>query len=425
MLKVVWWNSLSWSIKISWSKNAALPLIAASILINWKVKLKNVPRIWDIFTFLEILESAWSKINFTWNILEIDNSFLDPKELDFEKIKKIRASVLLLSPILQRFKKIIIPFPWGCNIWKRPIDWHLEWLKKIWYDVSLWVKTSIPTIDIRWELEEGDRVINAWFWVTTTENLIMANIFRKGKTIIKLSAIEPHVMNLIDFLREAWADIKMRFNHEIIISWVEKLKENLEFEVISDYIESWTFMVIWALTSKNYLDIENARIDDLYSFIEKLKEVWVKVEDLWNDTLRVFRVNKIKSTNIQTNIFPGFPTDLQSPFAVLLSQAEWESKIHEVLFEWRLSWLVELEKMKAKINILNPHEAEIVWPVLLKWTTVTSWDLRAWVSMIIAWLVASWNTLITNVEYIKRGYENIVEKLKNIWADIEELDIEE
>ncbi len=425
MLKVVWWNSLSWSIKISWSKNAALPLIAASILINWKVKLKNVPRIWDIFTFLEILESAWSKINFTWNILEIDNSFLDPKELDFEKIKKIRASVLLLSPILQRFKKIIIPFPWGCNIWKRPIDWHLEWLKKIWYDVSLWVKTSIPTIDIRWELEEGDRVINAWFWVTTTENLIMANIFRKGKTIIKLSAIEPHVMNLIDFLREAWADIKMRFNHEIIISWVEKLKENLEFEVISDYIESWTFMVIWALASKNYLDIENARIDDLYSFIEKLKEVWVKVEDLWNDTLRVFRVNKIKSTNIQTNIFPGFPTDLQSPFAVLLSQAEWESKIHEVLFEWRLSWLVELEKMKAKINILNPHQAEISGPVLLKWATVTSWDLRAWVSMIIAWLVASWNTLITNVEYIKRGYENIVEKLKNIWADIEELDIEE
>jgi UDP-N-acetylglucosamine 1-carboxyvinyltransferase len=232
-------------------------------------------------------------------------------------------------------------------------------------------------------------------------------------------------MNLIDFLRKAWADIKMRFDHEIVINWVEKLENNIEFEVIWDYIESGTFMVIWALSSKDYLDIKNARIYDLYSFIEKLKEVWVKVEDLWNDTLRVFRVNKIKATNIQTNIFPGFPTDLQSPFAVLLSQAEWESKIHEVLFEWRLSWLVELEKMKAKINILNPHEAEIIWPVLLKWSTVTSWDLRAWVSMIIAGLVANWETLITNVEYIKRGYEDIVEKLKNIWANLEEFEVVE
>jgi UDP-N-acetylglucosamine 1-carboxyvinyltransferase len=423
MLKVIWWNSLCWEVNISWSKNAALPLIAASVLINWKTIFKNVPRIWDIFTFLEILESAWVFTKFVWNTLEIDTKDINPKNLDFEKIKKIRASVLLLAPMLQRFWRIAIPFPWGCNIWKRPINWHLEWLKKIGYEVSLWVKSQIPTIDISWELESWDKVINAWFWVTTTENLIMANIFRNWKTIIKLSAIEPHVMNLIDFLRKVWANIKMRFDHEIIIEWVEELKENIEFEVIWDYIESWTFMIIWALSSKDYLDIKNARIDDLYSFIEKLKEVWVKVENLGNDTLRVYRVNKIKATKIQTNIFPGFPTDLQSPFAVLLSQAEWESKIHEVLFEWRLSWLVELEKMKAKINILNPHEAEIVWPILLKWTTVTSWDLRAWVSMIIAWLVASWETLITNVEYIKRWYENIVEKLKNIWADIEEIEI--
>jgi UDP-N-acetylglucosamine 1-carboxyvinyltransferase len=387
--------------------------------------LKNVPRIGDIFTFLEILESSGAKVNFIWNTLEIDTSILNPEKLDFEKIKKIRASVLLLAPMLQRFWKIAIPFPGWCNIGKRPIEWHLEGLKNIGYEVSLWVKSTIPTIDISGDLESGEKIISAWFWVTTTENLLMANVLRKGKTIIKLSAIEPHVMNLIDFLRKAWADIKMRFDNEIIIEWVEKLINKIDFEVVPDYIEAGTFMVIWALASKNYLTIENARIEDLYSFITKLKEVWVKVEDMWNDTLRVFRVNKIKATNIQTNIFPGFPTDLQSPFAVLLSQAEWESKIHEVLFEWRLSWLVEMEKMKAKINILNPHQAEIVWPVLLKWATVTSWDLRAWVSMIIAWLVANWKTLITNVEYIKRGYEDIVIKLKNIWANIEEVEVSE
>ncbi len=422
MLKVIGWNSLEGIVKISGSKNAALPLIAASILIKWKTKLEWIPRIGDIFTFLEILESLWTKVNFVWNTLEIDTSILSLEKLDFEKIKRIRASVLLLSPCLQRFWKIVIPFPWGCNIWKRPIDWHLEGLKNIGYEVSLWVKSTIPTIDISGNLEEGEKTINAWFWVTTTENLLMANVLRKWKTIIKLSAIEPHVMNLVDFLRKAWADIQMRFDNEIIVNWVEELSNKINFEVVSDYIEAGTFMVIWALASKDYLDIENARINDLYSFIEKLKEVWVKVKNMWNDTLRVFRVNKIKATNIQTNIFPGFPTDLQSPFAVLLSQAEWESKIHEVLFEWRLSWLVELEKMKAKINILNPHEAEIIGPTLLRWATVTSWDLRAGVSMIIAGLVANWDTLITNVEYIERGYEDIVSKLKNVWANIEKIE---
>jgi UDP-N-acetylglucosamine 1-carboxyvinyltransferase len=170
------------------------------------------------------------------------------------------------------------------------------------------------------------------------------------------------------------------------------------------------------------LDIEGARIEDLYMFIEKLKEAWVKVKDLWNDTLRVYRVKKLKWISFQTNIFPGFPTDLQSPFSVLMTQAEWISKIHEVLFEWRLNFLVELEKMKANIAILNPHEALLFGPVQLKWwVTVTSWDLRAWAAMIIAWLIAVWETQITNVEYIKRGYENFIEKLRWVGADIEEV----
>jgi UDP-N-acetylglucosamine 1-carboxyvinyltransferase len=157
---------------------------------------------------------------------------------------------------------------------------------------------------------------------------------RQGKTIIKSSAIEPHVMNLISFLRKAWADIKIRFNHEIIINWIKKLNKDFEFDIIADYIESGTYMVIWALASKEYIDIINARIDDLYVFIEKLKEAWVKVKHLWKDNLRVYRAKKLVWTQIQTNIFPGFPTDLQSPFGILMTQAKWISKIHEVLFEW-------------------------------------------------------------------------------------------
>lgn len=413
-LIVKWGNKLSGEIQVSWSKNAALPIIWASLLLAWKVKLNKVPKIWDVYTFLDILESIWVSHYWEQNSLNLDATNLNNKNFNFEKIKKIRSSIFLLSPLLYFFKEIFIPFPGWCRIWKRPIDDHLNGLKNIWYDYEF----DWENIKLNWELNSGEKTLNAWFSVSATENLIVANVLRKWETIIKNSAIEPHVMNLIDFMRESWADIKLRYNHEIIISWVEKLKKEVEFDIVSDYIESGTYMVIAALASEKYLDIKDARIEDLYIFIEKLKEAWVKLEELWNDVLRVYKTEKIKPVSFQTNIFPWFPTDLQSPFAILQSQANWISKINEIMFEWRLNFLVELEKMTAKIAILNPHQALIFWPNNLRWTTVTSWDLRAWMAMIIAWLIASWETKVTNVEYVYRGYENFVEKLRNLWAEI-------
>lgn len=417
MLKINWWKNLSWKVKISGSKNATLPLLWASLLVNWKITLKNVPDIADVRVFLEIMEEMWAIYNLSEEgILNLDTSKLNKDKLNLEKVKKIRASILLLSPLLFFFKDISIPFPGWCSIWARPIDSHLNGLSKIWYDY----KFDWENISLSWELESGKKVINAWFWVTSTENLIVANVLRKGETFIMQSAIEPHVINVIDFLRKAWADIKIKYDHIIVINWVKKLKDNFEFEVISDYIESWTFMVIWALVSEKYIDIENARIKDLYAFIEKLKQTWVRVEDLWDDILRVYKWENLKNVDIQTNIYPWFPTDLQSPFAVLQTQSNWTGRIHEVLFEWRLNWLVELETMWADITILNPHQAIINWKSQLKaWKTVTSWDLRAWASMVIAWLLTSWETKIDKVEYIFRWYEKFREKLLKLWADIE------
>lgn len=419
MLEINWGKKLFGEVQISGSKNAALPLLGASLLVNGKVTFKNVPKIGDVLTFLEIIEELGAKVDFQKNwVLNLDTSNLDINKLHLEKIKKIRASILLLSPLLFFFKKITIPFPGGCSIWARPIDAHLNWLEAIWYNCEL----THENIKLDWELKSWNITLNAWFWVTSTENLIVANVLRNWETIIKNSAIEPHVINVIDFLRKAWADIKIRYNHDVVISWVQKLNDNFEFEVVSDYIESGTFMVIWALASDKYLDIKNARIEDLYSFIDKLKESWVRVEDLWNDTLRVYRSENLKWVNIQTNIFPAFPTDLQSPFAVLQTQAKWNSKIHEVLFEWRLNWLVELELMWAQISILNPHQALITWPINFKsWKIVTSWDLRAGASMVIAWLITNWITKIDKVEYIFRGYEDFVNKLQKIGAEIKEI----
>ena len=419
MLKINWGKKLSGEVQISGSKNATLPLLGASLLINWKVTLNNVPKIGDVLTFLEIIEELGAKVDFNddW-VLNLDTSDLDIDNLNLEKIKKIRASILLLSPLLFFFKKITIPFPGGCSIGARPIDAHLNWLEAIWYNCEF----NWEDIKLDWELKSGDIVLNGWFGVTSTENLIVANVLRDWETVIKNSAIEPHVMNVISFLRKAWADIKIRYDHDIVITWVDKLTDNFEFDVVSDYIESGTFMIIWALASEEYLDIKDARIEDLYSFIDKLKQSGVKVKDLWNDTLRVYKTENIKATDIQTNIFPAFPTDLQSPFAVLQTQAKGNSRIHEVLFEWRLSWLVELESMWADISILNPHQAQIVWPTIFKeWKIVTSWDLRAGASMVIAWLITEWITKIDKVEYIFRGYEGFVDKLQKIGADIKRI----
>jgi len=419
MYKINWKKELSWTIKIWGSKNAVLPIIAASLLVKWKTILTNVPEIGDVFTFLDIIKEIWVKVNFQNHKLELDSSELKYTDFDLEKMKKIRVSILLLAPLLDRLGKISIPTPGGCTIWKRPIDDHIKGLENIWYKA----KTNSKSIELEWKTKSWDLEISAGFWVTVTENLLVANVLRDGITTIKLAAIEPHVMNLVDFLRKAGADIAIRYDHTIIVKWVEKLKDSVEdFPIVSDYIQSGSYMVIAALASKDYLTIENARIKDLFFFIEKIKEMWVKIEDLWNDTVIVYRAKNLKPTKIQTNIFPGFPTDLQSPFALLMTQAEWVSKIHEVLFEWRLAWLVELEKMWLKMKILNPHEAEITWPAKLKATTVTSWDLRAGCAVAIAGLIAEWETKVTNNIYIKRGYENFIENLKMLWADIEEFE---
>ncbi|USN58140.1 MAG: hypothetical protein H6767_07555 [Candidatus Peribacteria bacterium] len=167
----------------------------------------------------------------------------------------------------------------------------------------------------------------------------MANVLRQGTTTIKNAAIEPHVMNLIDMLRSAGADIKIRYDHSIIITGVETLETNVEATIIPDYIEAGTFMIIGALAAKEYIDIHHAAISDLYSFISCLQQAGVKVEEKDTDILRVYRAKKLLPTSIQTNIFPGFPTDLQSPLSVLMTQAEGTGRIHEVLFEGRLNFL--------------------------------------------------------------------------------------
>ncbi len=415
MLKVLGWQEVSWNVQISWSKNASLPIIAASLFFK-KVTLHNVPRIWDVFTFLELISSLWVSIDFTGNTLIIENNWLKLENLKKDLIKKIRVWIFLLAPLLKYFWNVEIPYPGWCNIGKRPIDEHLEWLTSLWYKN----KTKLEKVHLSWKMSSWYKeIIIDWFSVTATETVIIASVLRNWTTKIYLWAMEPHVIDLINFLNKAWANIILWHDHTIIIKWVESLKDDIEYTICNDYIESGTFIILWALASKEFIDIKWACINNLKSFLNKLKEVWVKFKDLWNDVLRVYKCDNLKPTRFQTNIYPWFPTDLQSPFCVLLTQADGISRAEEIMYEWRLNFLVEIEKMKWHPAILNPHEALIFWKTKLSWATVSSWDLRAWVAMIIAWIIAKWETYITNVEYIDRGYEDIIGKIKKLWVLIE------
>lgn len=228
-------------------------------------------------------------------------------------------------------------------------------------------------------------------------------------------------MNLVDFLRGLWIRIDIDIHHNIVIYGSIIDRKEAEATVICDYIESGTFIILGALTAEPSIRIEWARIGDLTAFLGKCSDAWVRYDlDREHDTITVYNSRtSLRPTNIQTNIFPGFPTDLQSPFALMLTQAEGISRIHEVLFEGRLNWLIEVEKMKWHIAIMNPHEAMIFGKTHLKGTTVSSWDLRAWVTMILAGMIARGDTLITNVEYIERGYEDIVGKIAKLGGKIE------
>lgn len=385
----------------------------ASTLFFETAELSNVSDISDVHLMKEILESLGSKVTFENNVFSVENSKLSIANLKQDLFKKARATYYFIPPLLAKFGEIILGYPGGCNLGKRPIDGIVKGLEKLGYESH----QLVETLSFTGQSHERDITVNAYFSVGSTIVLLLAALKRKAPTRIELAAYEPHVMNLIDVLREAGADIALRYDHTIIVK-PKEMKKHLRGRVIGDYLVGWTLAVIGALTAKEYIDIHDARTEDLSAFLISIEKMWVKFEKI-DDTLRVYRSKNLKATDIQTNIYPGFPTDLQSPTAILMSQAEGVSHIHEVLFEGRLNWLVELETMRGHIALMNPHEAMIFGKTPLRGAKVSSWDLRSGAAMLIAGMIASGTTELHNVSHIERGYENFVERLQGIGAKIE------
>lgn len=404
---------LKGKVKISGSKNAALPCIAACLLTVEPCILKNVPDIEDVHTLLKILNALNVQTEFKDHTLKINAKNLKSNPINKNLVKQMRASILLLGPILSRFGNVRLPFPGGCVLGKRSIDTHLKAL-------NCKISDNNEIISIKTKNLKTNKIIMSEISVTATENIIMASVLKKGTTEIRLAACEPHVQDLCGLLNKMGAKIKGIGSNNLEITGVKRLK-GVTYSITPDYLEAGTYAIAASVTNGEIV-IENVIINQLDSFWNALMETGVNVKTVGKNKIAIKASKKIKSIKqLRTAVYPSFPTDLQAPFAVLLTQAEGVSKIFETLFEGRLNYLFELEKMGAKLEILNPHEALIIGPRKLKGVSISSCDLRAGAAMVIAALAAEGETEISNISYIDRGYEKLEEKLKKLGAQIKRI----
>ena len=410
-LRIEGGNTLSGEIIISGAKNSAVALIPASILSDGIVKIDNIPNISDIDALNEILEYLGAKVKRENNQFEIDSSTIENKEIPEEISKKLRASYYFMSSLLGKYKKVEMYFPGGCSIGARPIDQTLKAFK------TLGAKVIEKNNKYIIEAEEliGNDVSLDMPSVGATINTMLVATKARGKTKIYNAAKEPEIVNVATFLNNMGAKIKGAGTSIITIEGVEKLTGGFT-EVIPDRIEAGTYIIAGALIGDN-LKISNIIPKHIESLIEKLKEMGIPLK-IGNDYVIISKISNLKPVSIKTLGYPGFPTDLQQPITTLLTQISGKSVLEETIYENRFKNVEYLNKMGAKINIID-KKIEVEGQTKLIGTEVEATDLRAGACMVLAALVASGSTTIYSIEHVLRGYENIIEKLTNVGAKVE------
>ncbi len=404
-------------ISISGSKNATLPILAATILSNKKVKLKNIPLVQDIFTMIKLLKFIGLKttISSKKNILEVMNNGKNIKTIaPYKLVKTMRAGVLVLGPLLARYKNAKISLPGGCAIGTRPVDLHLFALKKL--GAKIKIKNGYIIAEAKNGLK-GTKIIFPNISVGATENAILAAFRAKGKTTLSNCAIEPEILNLILFLNNLGGDIKIS-GRKIIIVGCKETKKNITHKIIFDRIELGTYMIAAALVGKK-IKLENIDSRIIKNDINILKKMGVKIISK-KSSIEILKSKNIKNINIETRPYPGFATDLQAQLMVLMTQAKGISKIKENIFENRFMHVPELKRMGANIEIIN-KTAIIKGPTKLTGAEVMATDLRASVSLVLAALIADNRTIINRIYHLDRGYEYLEKKLKNCRAHIKRI----
>ena len=404
-------RELSGQIRISGAKNATVALIPAAILTDEEATICNVPEITDTDALCDILKQLKVKVNRSTESLVINPSDMKNIEIKEEYSKKLRASYYFMGALLGKFKKAVMYFPGGCSIGARPIDLHLKGFE------ALGAKVTNEKNKYIVEAEElrGANIYLDIASVGATINIMLAAVRAKGTTIIDNAAKEPEIVNVATFLNMMGAKITGAGTSTIKIVGVDHLHKCFH-EVIPDRIEAGTYTIIAALCGHN-LKIDNVIPEHLDSLLRKLEEMGVELEVGSDYIIVLDRKKELKPTNIKTAVYPGFATDLQQPFTVLLTIANGKSKVEETIWENRFMHIPYLNKLGADITVKN-RTATVQGPTELKGCEVVATDLRAGAAMVAAALLAEGKTTITNAEHILRGYEQIVEKLKAVGAKI-------
>lgn len=407
---------LEGALSVLGAKNAVAPLISASLLVKGDVRFKNVPRLTDLEHLLEILRGMGADVEWTGeHELRLNTSSVDPTRLDPKQMKRIRFSILLLGPMLARFRRIMVPEPGGCNIGNRPIDAHLDGLTALGAVIE---RDEEGIMFMEAQKLKGAYVILPEFSVTATENLVMAAVTAEGKTSIRMAAGEPHVQDLCHFLIACGAKIRGVGTHELEITGVKQLQAPKKvWSVVPDMVEVGTFAIAAAIT-KGDVEIRGVVPEHLDAIRNALRRAGIRHE-LGRSTLSIQKTPRYESFKLQTMIYPGFPTDLQALFGLLATQAHGTSFIHDPLFEARMGYISELVKMGANAVVADPHRVFITGPTPLRGTEIRSLDLRAGATMVLAGLIADGETIIHDAEMVYRGYERLDERLISLGADIE------
>ncbi len=407
---------LKGEITISGAKNAALPLIAATLLSDEPCSLENVPNVADIHTLLKLLGKLGGKFIFEDHTLSIDNEAIDNTVATYDIVKTMRASILVLGPLLARFGRCEVSLPGGCAIGQRPIDLHLKALEQMGARIEIkngYVVATAP------DGLRGTRIIFDKVTVTGSENIIMAAALAKGKTELINVAKEPEVVQLCEVLSEAGVKIEGVGSDELIVHGTDREPLKLKpFSIIPDRIEAGTYLCAAAITYSN-VTLHNVRADHLDAVTAKLHEAGCRIEN-GVGSMTIYPAARLKAFEISTTEYPGFPTDMQAQFMALATQAEGVSIIEERLFENRFMHVSELQRLGASIH-LKGHTATLNGPIQLLGADVMATDLRASSALVLAGLAASGTTNVHRIYHLDRGYEALHEKLKALGADIKRL----
>ncbi|MDP9147533.1 MAG: UDP-N-acetylglucosamine 1-carboxyvinyltransferase [Acidobacteriota bacterium] len=407
-------------VAISGAKNSALPVMAAALLTAEPVQLHNIPKVRDLITMSKLLafmSATVSITEFPASDYHIQATTLNDAVAPYELVKTMRASILTLGPLMARVGVARVSLPGGCAIGARPVDLHLTALEKMGAEITTshgYIEAKVPNHGRL----KGANITFEKITVTGTENILMAATLAEGVTILNNAAREPEVTDLVEMLRKMGAQIEGDCTSTLRIRGVEKL-HGTEHTVIPDRIEAGTFLVAGAITGGD-LTLTKCAPEHLTAIIAKMEQAGVRIETADKSTLRVRGAKKLVASDVITEEYPGFATDMQAQYMTLATQAEGASVITETIFENRYLHASEMLRMGANISV-DGRRAVVRGPSPLTGTTVIASDLRASASLVLAGLVANGETIIDRVYHIDRGYEQIVEKLRAVGANIERL----